>query len=249
MHANINRTKSLQNFDRVACLRRLRQRQLVNGVRRPCNLTTRALLTTNAIPAFALPASCGRASMQRFLRRQYPRIRQGTLLACAVAYLATTLGVPAPAVTMLATDTKPFPCQGHHCGCRSAEQCAQRCCCFTRAQQKAWYAANGHTAPPSIAAASDTKRDTQTGSCCQVRHRLAGRQTSVPASRWSLSVGASKCQGLVSFWLTAGAVLPPPAPVDHDSIQLACAWLSMHDDTSPTAIADPPVPPPRLELA
>ena len=41
----------------------------------------------------------------------------------------------------------PFPCQGHRCGCVSAEQCWGHCCCFTPEQRLAWAAANRSIRP------------------------------------------------------------------------------------------------------
>lgn len=42
----------------------------------------------------------------------------------------------------------PFPCQHRPCGCRTAEQCWRRCCCFSNTEKLAW-AKRHHVTPPS----------------------------------------------------------------------------------------------------
>ena len=45
---------------------------------------------------------------------------------------------------------RPYPCQGHQCGCRSAEECWSHCCCFTPSQRLAWAAANRVDPPAEL---------------------------------------------------------------------------------------------------
>jgi hypothetical protein len=70
----------------------------------------------------------------------------------ALAYVMAMVGAPWPTPTA-SRDTTPFPCQGHRCGCLSAEQCWGHCCCFTPEQQLAWAAANQVEPPAELAAA------------------------------------------------------------------------------------------------
>lgn len=181
--------------------------------------------------------------------RRYLRIaRQCTLLACAVAYFAATFGVPMPVTVAVKSIGQPFPCQDHCCGCRSAEQCAERCCCYSRVQQKSWYAQHGIAAPAAVALATNSHSSPPGKSCCQTAGHSVQRQLEPTSTGWTLSVGASKCHGLVSFWLTAGAVLPPPAGVECCIALLPSEWLIPHNVALSSASATPPVPPPRLEL-
>jgi hypothetical protein len=46
-----------------------------------------------------------------------------------LAYLVGALGFPVPAATQKPSAIA-FPCQNHACGCMTAEQCWQHCCCF-----------------------------------------------------------------------------------------------------------------------
>ena len=50
--------------------------------------------------------------------------------------------------------SQPFPCQNRPCGCRSAEQCWKKCCCFTNSQKVAWAKANGVDLPNYVLAAA-----------------------------------------------------------------------------------------------
>jgi hypothetical protein len=50
--------------------------------------------------------------------------------------------------------SQPFPCQNRPCGCRSAEQCWKKCCCFTNSQKVAWAKANGIELPDYVLAAA-----------------------------------------------------------------------------------------------
>jgi hypothetical protein len=46
--------------------------------------------------------------------------------------------------------SRPFPCAQRVCGCRSAEQCWKKCCCFTDAQKVAWADAQGVELPAFV---------------------------------------------------------------------------------------------------
>lgn len=48
----------------------------------------------------------------------------------------------------------PFPCQSRPCGCRSADQCWKKCCCFTNSQKLAWAKENKVRVPDFVAVAA-----------------------------------------------------------------------------------------------
>jgi hypothetical protein len=82
-----------------------------------------------------------------------------TLLArrlCAavvlLSYLVTISGLPLPSAQGK-DRSRPFPCQDHTCGCRTAEQCWRHCCCFTPEEKGLWAQAH-HVEPPSYAEVS-----------------------------------------------------------------------------------------------
>ena len=63
----------------------------------------------------------------------------------------------------------PFPCQNRPCGCKSAEQCWKKCCCFTNSQKLAWAEENRVRAPSYVSAAAEKERPRQScqrGTCC-----------------------------------------------------------------------------------
>ncbi len=62
------------------------------------------------------------------------------------AYLVAAVGVPLPAYVRKQS-SEPFPCQHHACGCATAEQCWQDCCCYSPEQKLAW-AHENHVQPP-----------------------------------------------------------------------------------------------------
>ncbi|HZZ71090.1 MAG TPA: hypothetical protein VFE24_02490 [Pirellulales bacterium] len=72
-------------------------------------------------------------------------LRNLFVAALLLSYLTTVIGVPVRAKDPL--DDRPYPCQGHLCGCCCAEQCWRTCCCFTREQKLAWAVEHGVTPP------------------------------------------------------------------------------------------------------
>ncbi len=82
-------------------------------------------------------------SWRSFFRRL---IAVGALLA----YLAAVNGVPLPPPVVIKDGGKPFPCQGHACGCQTAEECWRHCCCHTPEERWAW-AEENHVTPPDYA--------------------------------------------------------------------------------------------------
>lgn len=63
----------------------------------------------------------------------------------------------------------PFPCQNRPCGCKSAEQCWKRCCCFNNKQKLAWARANQVAAPSYVALEAEKEEiesDHLSSACC-----------------------------------------------------------------------------------
>src|SRR5437588_4322250 len=84
--------------------------------------------------------------MRRRIRRILARTRRPLFVAVALfGYLAAAFGFPLPVRT--AKDrSMPFPCQDRPCGCATAAECWQTCCCFTREEHLAW--ARAHNVKP-----------------------------------------------------------------------------------------------------
>jgi hypothetical protein len=74
------------------------------------------------------------------------RLSAGLALA---SYLVAIVGFPLP-VSAGKDSGRPYPCQGHPCGCGSAEDCWRHCCCFSPEERWSW-AAERHIQPPSYA--------------------------------------------------------------------------------------------------
>src|SRR5437016_3053981 len=83
------------------------------------------------------------------------RARRLCAAVALLAYLATLMGFPVPALQEKDRN-RPFPCQDHACGCRTAEQCWRHCCCFTPEEKWLWAQAH-HVEPPSYAEVSPSK--------------------------------------------------------------------------------------------
>ncbi|HEX4143337.1 MAG TPA: hypothetical protein VHY91_07285 [Pirellulales bacterium] len=162
--------------------------------------------------------------------------RRCLALMLALAYVMATVGAPCP-TSSGTRDATPFPCQGHRCGCLSAEQCWAHCCCFTPQQRLAWAAANGVEAPAELVAvlSGDAQSDddehehlaagdhrhvdpSAAGDSCCHKHAEACAQSAAPgAVKDKKTAGhgfqAFKCHGISTMWVTTGAVAAPFVPV------------------------------------
>lgn len=158
--------------------------------------------------------------------------------------------------TRVAKDrSRPFPCQDRPCGCQSAEQCRQSCCCFRAEEKQAWAAAAGIPASEvisdvdslkSIPAAADSGSVSR--ACC------VARKNSLPATRVTRSRGillvlAEKCrgnQGRVMVWRL------PEAPVRTlvgVSIPPQWSWEIVVRLLSDQIESSPALPPPRRTMS
>lgn len=88
----------------------------------------------------------------RIFRLRKPRVRRFVSLLTLVAYFVVCTGIPLPFVLHSAAasgdvSAAPYPCQGHRCGCRSAEQCWKACCCMSDMEKRIWAERNGVALP------------------------------------------------------------------------------------------------------
>jgi hypothetical protein len=192
-------------------------------------------------------------------RRGRPIARRGIALLALCGFIASTIGVPVPALPLGKDLSQAFPCMHRGCGCRSAAQCWKGCCCFTNQQKLAWCAQNG-VEPPAIvvkharherqrALAQKTHCDEAAGrgTCCQqdkASPPYAPAKASSPIE-FVFSIHARKCQGQADVWLALGAVTAPPQPVLL-ALELTCcgsATPSLANLSSVTS--SPATPPPR----
>ena len=148
----------------------------------------------------------------------------GFLLANYILLLA---GIPLP-VPVAKDPSRPYPCQHHHCGCRSAEQCWRSCCCMSQEEKLAWARENGVTPPADLVAIADRSDTATERACCatNIAHdhkahdlgsahckqcvaRPAPKGESQPSVDFVMTVRALGCQGQSGSWVaTTPAVIP-----------------------------------------
>ncbi len=91
-------------------------------------------------------------------RKLRPKIVRGLLSLFVVMGICAML-FPMPMASLPSNlpekdSSEPFPCQNRPCGCRSAEQCWKKCCCFSDTQKVAWAKANKVKVPEFVLAAA-----------------------------------------------------------------------------------------------
>ncbi|MDA0833827.1 MAG: hypothetical protein O2955_09745 [Planctomycetota bacterium] len=194
---------------------------------------------------------------------------------CAIAALLVGI-VPLPLDSSppVAKDTsKPFPCQNHRCGCRSADQCWKKCCCFTNQQKLAWAKKHRVALPEFVIAAANREQTSETTSpplchsqakqTCQSGksgHRAKGVSPSVshasesPANRLTdaqedvtfvVGLLAQRCRGESTFWNSLPWTILPPAMTISARPEKPIDTWSLTSDESVDVSQRPPVPPPR----
>ena len=153
--------------------------------------------------------------------------------------------------------SEAFPCEGGHCGCSSAAQCWQSCCCTSVAERIAWATANDVT-PPSflvelLAAAKDRRVVNRSATCCsrsdlQIGHAEScelDRDRELPARAVLLS-DLSRCRGLSKYMAIFGAAICEPLPGALAFDFAPVLWLHTLDESFESPLPSPPTPPPRV---
>jgi hypothetical protein len=190
-------------------------------------------------------------------------------LVVLLGVCASVLPIPLPSPPSTDKDrSEPFPCQNRPCGCRSAEQCWKKCCCFTNSQKLAWAKANRVSAPQHVhlAAAQESKSSSCRKPCCAQKSMtgICGRSSELSdeqcglcpkkaaaqhsqatdASSYVIGALAEQCQGQSSFWNSLPwAVMPDNAAFNVCCGVAAAAWEE--SSIRPTITYRPPIPPPR----
>ena len=182
-----------------------------------------------------------------FLRRSLlPRLRLPLGVLVALAYLLANVGFPLPARLTSKPSQVPFPCQHRACGCMSAEQCAQGCCCLSRDQRRAWHVARGLEIPAVLVDAA-VPTPAPRACCQQVRSCCESKSTTPtePSVEFVLANHWRMCHGLLPLWMTIGAGLPE-LPRVNAAFEISCVWESrLLSESALSSDLLPPVPPPR----
>lgn len=156
-----------------------------------------------------------------------------------------------------------YPCESHACGCQSAEECWESCCCMSMVDRLAWAIANGVKPPENasftdvewIEAANRVETGSATCSLCvdAIRDRLdAGIPAVSPEDSSDLSrhasVSPASCKGLTQLLLIA---LPPTrwstgTQVDFPVPEPRSMTTATRTQLAPSSIwIEVPTPPPR----
>lgn len=184
----------------------------------------------------------------------------------AVSMLASVLPMPVWRGAPQDKDsTQPFPCQDRPCGCRSAEQCWKKCCCFTNAQKLAWAKSRG-VRPPEFVVIAARQESGANGAGLRCAHcasrgeqaicSRATRETASNSARQVVSgdtattvvigVMAQECQGHGwGFHAMAWCNIPEPIATLPAAILIGPVYPPARPLQSCVTL-EPPVPPPRL---
>ncbi len=188
------------------------------------------------------------------------------LLSVCFSIVPLPVAVNAPTADAGKDRSEPFPCQDRPCGCRSAEQCRQHCCCFNREQKIAWARKNRidvsrlvPNATPAEIQVCDVTTAKRGKTCCQNStgpaadaHTTCSAKNSAPLTseaetrtKFVIGIFADSCRGLTFGWNTLPWGVPAesePVPVAHlplIPLQIAEVRLPLTPGISPA------VPPPR----
>jgi hypothetical protein len=199
------------------------------------------------------------------VRASFRRLVAGISLANYL-WLLVGLPLPVPAEKDL---SQPFPCQHHHCGCANADQCWERCCCFSQAEKLAWARAHGVAPPEQLVETADQDhsllagqasvehsrpQDRRQRACCHHSGPETNRDTHVArhdcatdeSSPAVVVVGlrALECGGNATLWLLLASTLPPPPVMSCDEASGSSTMVCSSDEqflgVVPTLDSPPP---------
>ena len=172
-----------------------------------------------------------------------------TRVAILVAFIAGHIGFPVLDVHE-AIEGAAFPCQGHHCGCKTAEHCWSSCCCMPLSERLAWAETNRVAPPVEVVQAAESAVATVAvaSDCCNNERQDSERHSQESESRislrWITTIQAMKCRGHASYWSVAAE------PALATSASLTCrlefpevGTISLFDEFSESWGSTPPVPP------
>jgi len=205
--------------------------------------------------------------MSWFQRIQQPAQRRLCGLIVLLGMCASNVPLPQPSVKPTDKDrSQPFPCQDRPCGCRSADQCWKKCCCFTNTQKLAWAKANRVAAPDYVfmAAADESKSASCRKACCtkelshgtrvtnaacdgrpqSVDKTLKGPPKTPGTAKYVIGILAEQCKGQSTYWNS----LPWAVVSDVVAVTMCHHVADLEVGIAPVPIAithQPPTPPPR----
>lgn len=175
------------------------------------------------------------------VRLRSPFLRRFVSLATVAAYLLVCTGVPIPIVVDRAAAAEdpsgaPYPCQGHRCGCRTAEQCWKACCCMSDLEKRMWAERNGVPLPDyllsrmpavvEVAAATEPAAEPVRACCRKTSNRSPAKSAKCAACPTETSAASScshdACESSSTDGCTDGLTAAKPAETAKSDVQ----WVS-----------------------
>lgn len=207
-----------------------------------------------------LNASCNGASTRKHTAARWLSL---------IVYSIVALGIPVPAPGG-PTSGEAFPCAGHRCGCHSAAQCWNDCCCMSMEEKLAWAEANDVTPPEYVVAAVEREKEKaaasscpcckpppvkSSASCCsagddpsccssEVAHTESNGNASENEAQSVVLLEALKCQGIGDNWFGLSASVLPPT-IEWNLNSGLVAWVFCHSTPILSVDDAPASPPPR----
>src|SRR2546426_11110740 len=161
------------------------------------------------------------------------------------SFFLSGIGMSLPA-TRLKVNSIAFPCQDHACGCGSAEQCWQHCCCFTVQERWAW--ARDHAIEPPAYAEQLPGQEAEAEDAIPVRcchHHGSHQPASGSHTTKVFGFSALHCRGLATLWSGAAVAVPPPPMSMWSPSLLPIGWVYPSDFSALTIVISLLDPPPR----
>jgi hypothetical protein len=188
------------------------------GRRDPARLSLGALLASSGGRIVVAVRPMSRRTSRRLSRFARIGLTAGVLFGLC----AGTVGFP---VAPPGAIGGAFPCQGHGCGCRSAEECWFGCCCLSPGERVAWAKRNGVTPPAELVELAELEEaPPEKPSCCSGhaacchKHEAGGKSCCSKAAAKKSSpdedpfpaVVPLRCRGLGQWWVAGGEPLALP---------------------------------------
>lgn len=177
------------------------------------------------------------------------RVAYSVRILVLAGFVASHLGLPTIEPAQHLASGK-YPCQGHQCGCMSAEHCWQHCCCMSLEDRLAWAERNDVTPPDGIALTGDHSFvQEHPKSCCAdlvANESVLAKPSdakAAPRFQWMLTIEAMKCRGQSFYWMVvAQPALATDASVQCDLNQPMCGHSHRIEDHLEEFSLAPPLP-------
>jgi hypothetical protein len=208
-----------------------------------------------------------------FWHKRMRRWRRPISVVALAAYLVSAVGLPLPA-SFKKQRGEAYPCMHHACGCLTAAECWQHCCCFSATEKLAWARQHDVEPPAQLLAtvamlASEgllTSSACARNTCCTAAgdddhddhdhaHAPHGatccdhHDSDRSSAGLILMVRARTCRGLGELWCLSGAVMPAPPALDWHFQWNVVEWLAVAGEPLLSHDLSPPIPPPRLTVS